>query len=65
MHAKTGIASRRLKPTIGLLDPENTRTMPTKVAAATGLDVVSHAVESYTALPYSDCNCLSRSVRKY
>ena len=54
MHAKTGMASRRLKPTIGLLDPENTRTMPAQVAAATGLDVLSHAVESYTALPYSD-----------
>ena len=54
MHAKTGIASRRLKPTLGLLDPENTRTMPAQVAAATGLDVLSHAIESYTALPYSD-----------
>jgi hydroxyacid-oxoacid transhydrogenase len=54
MHAKTGIASRRLKPTIGLLDPENTRTMPAQVAAATGLDVLSHAIESYTALPYSE-----------
>jgi len=54
MHAKTGIASRRLKPTIGLLDPDNTRTMPPKVAAATGLDVLSHAIESYTAMPYSD-----------
>jgi hydroxyacid-oxoacid transhydrogenase len=54
MHAKTGIASRRLRPTIGLLDPENTRTMPAQVAAATGLDVLSHAIESYTALPYSD-----------
>ena len=54
MHAKTGIASRRLKPTLGLLDPENTRTMPTQVAAATGLDVLSHAIESYTALPYSN-----------
>src|SRR6202041_219732 len=53
MHAKTGIASRRLKPTIGLLDPDNTRTMPVQVAAATGLDVLSHAIESYTALPYS------------
>jgi hydroxyacid-oxoacid transhydrogenase len=53
MRAKTGIASRRLKPTLGLLDPENTRTMPAQVAAATGLDVLSHAVESYTALPYS------------
>ena len=54
MHAKTGIASRRLKPTIGLLDPENTRTMPPQVAAATGLDVLSHAIESYTAMPYLD-----------
>jgi hydroxyacid-oxoacid transhydrogenase len=54
MHAKTGIANRRLKPTIGLLDPENIRSVPAQVAAATGLDVLSHAVESYTALPYSD-----------
>lgn len=53
MHAKTGIAHRRLRPTIGLLDPENTRTMAPEVAAATGLDVLSHAIESYTAIPYS------------
>jgi hydroxyacid-oxoacid transhydrogenase len=54
MHAKTGIASRRLRPTLGLLDPENTRTMPSQVAAASGLDVLSHAIESYTALPYQE-----------
>ena len=54
LHAKTGIASRRLKPTLGLLDPENTRTMPAPVAASTGLDILSHAVESYTAMPYTD-----------
>lgn len=53
MHAKTGIASRLLKPTLGLLDPENTRTMPRQVAASTGLDVLSHAIESYTALPFA------------
>jgi hydroxyacid-oxoacid transhydrogenase len=52
MHAKTGIASRRLKPTLGLLDPENTRTMPPQVAASSGLDILSHAVESFTALPF-------------
>ncbi len=52
LHAKTGIAHRRLKPTIGLIDPENTRTLPAEVAASTGLDVLSHAIESYTALPY-------------
>jgi hydroxyacid-oxoacid transhydrogenase len=54
MHAKTGIASRRLKPTLGLLDPENTRSMPSQVAASSGLDILSHAVESFTALPYSE-----------
>ncbi len=54
MHAKTGIASRRLKPALGLVDPENTRTMPRQVAASTGLDILSHAVESYTALPFSE-----------
>ena len=53
LHAKTGIASRRLKPTLGLLDPENTRTMPPAVAASSGLDILSHAVESFTAIPYS------------
>lgn len=53
MHAKTGIASRLLKPTLGILDPENTNTMPRQVAAATGLDILSHAIESYTALPFA------------
>lgn len=52
MHSKTGIAHRRLKPTLGLIDPENTRTLPPAVAASTGLDVLSHAIESYTALPF-------------
>ena len=52
MRAKTGIAHRRLKPTLGLLDPENTRTLPAAVAASAGLDVLSHAIESYTALPF-------------
>jgi hydroxyacid-oxoacid transhydrogenase len=53
LHAKTGIASRRLKPTLGLLDPDNTRTMPAAVAASSGLDILSHAIESFTALPFT------------
>ena len=52
MHAKTGIAHRRLKPTLGIIDPDNTRTQPPQVAASTGLDVLSHALESYTAIPF-------------
>ena len=54
MRAKTGIASRRLKPTLGYLDPENTRTMPSQVAASSGLDILSHAVESFTAIPFTE-----------
>jgi len=51
-HVKTGIAHRRLKPVLGLVDPRNTRSLPPQTAASTGLDVLSHAVESYTALPF-------------
>jgi hydroxyacid-oxoacid transhydrogenase len=53
MHAKTGIANRYLKPTLGVVDPENTRSLPPEVAASSGLDVLTHALESYTAMPYT------------
>ena len=53
LRVKTGISSRRLKPTLGFLDPDNTRTMPPQVAASSGLDILCHAIESYTALPYT------------
>ena len=54
LRAKTGIAHRRLKPMLGIVDPENTRTLPPAVAAASGLDVLCHAVESWTALPFGE-----------
>jgi hydroxyacid-oxoacid transhydrogenase len=53
MKAKTGIAHRNLKPTLGLIDPENTKTMPAMVATSTGFDVLVHALESYTTIPYN------------
>jgi hydroxyacid-oxoacid transhydrogenase len=53
MKAKTGIVSRHLRPTMALVDPAVTSTLPAPVVAATGLDVLSHALESYTALPYT------------
>ncbi len=54
MRTKTGIAHRALRPTMGIVDPDNTRLMPPLVAAASALDVLSHALESLTALPYSE-----------
>jgi hydroxyacid-oxoacid transhydrogenase len=53
LHAKTGIASRVIKPMLGLVDPDNTQSAPPSVAAAAGFDVLCHALESYTALAYS------------
>jgi hydroxyacid-oxoacid transhydrogenase len=52
--AKTGIAHRNLKPTLGICDPINTRTMPPAVHASSGLDVLCHSLESWTAIPYSE-----------
>lgn len=50
--AKTGIAHRNMKPTLGICDPLNTRTMPSAVHASSGLDVLCHSLESWTAIPY-------------
>jgi hydroxyacid-oxoacid transhydrogenase len=54
LHVKTGISSRLLKPALGFLDPDHTRTAPPAVAASCGLDILCHAVESYTAIPFTD-----------
>ncbi|HEY5308031.1 MAG TPA: hydroxyacid-oxoacid transhydrogenase, partial [Casimicrobiaceae bacterium] len=53
MQVKTGIASRRLRPSLALIDPSTTYTLPKEVVAASGFDVLSHALESYTARPYT------------
>ena len=50
---RTGIAHRRLRPTLGIIDPLNTHTMPRMVTACTGFDVLVHALESYTTLPFT------------
>ncbi|KAI1324692.1 iron-containing alcohol dehydrogenase-domain containing protein [Xylariaceae sp. FL0255] len=52
--AKTGIAHRNLKPTLGICDPLNTKTMPAAVKASSGLDVLCHSLESWTAIPFNE-----------
>jgi alcohol dehydrogenase class IV len=52
LNAKTGIISRRLIPTIALIDPDVTRSLPANIVASTGFDCMSHALESITARLY-------------
>ncbi|MCB2216080.1 hydroxyacid-oxoacid transhydrogenase [Desulfofustis glycolicus] len=54
MHAKTGIANRALKPTLGIVDPLNMISMPPMITTSTALDILTHAVESYTAIHYTN-----------
>lgn len=53
IKSKTGIQSRRLEPTTGLIDPEITRTLPSTIVASTGFDAMSHALETLTGVSYA------------
>lgn len=53
LKVKTGISHARLRPTLAVVDPKLTVTQPREVTAATGMDILCHALESYTAKPYT------------
>lgn len=46
---KMSIASQNLYPVLAVIDPELTYSMPPGLTAATGMDTLSHAVESLVA----------------
>jgi alcohol dehydrogenase class IV len=53
MKVKTGISHWRLRPTLAVVDPLLTMSLPPEVTAASGMDIVCHALESYTARWYA------------
>ncbi|MDM5199342.1 hydroxyacid-oxoacid transhydrogenase [Fictibacillus enclensis] len=52
-NLKVGISDNYLRPTVALLDPELTIGLPSYVTACSGIDALSHAIEAYTAKPFS------------
>jgi hydroxyacid-oxoacid transhydrogenase len=53
LHLKTGISHHHIRPTVALVDPLNSLSAPAAVTANTGLDVLTHAAESFTIKPYN------------
>ena len=53
LNAKTGIISRRLIPTVALVDPDVTASLAPMAIAATGFDCMSHSLEAMTARVYT------------
>ncbi|MGH7120210.1 MAG: hydroxyacid-oxoacid transhydrogenase [Acetobacteraceae bacterium] len=54
LKVKTGISHRAMRPTLAIVDPSLVRTTPRGVTASAGLDVICHAVESYTSKPLTE-----------
>lgn len=52
LKVKTGISHALLRPALAVVDPLLGLTQPAPVTAACGMDILFHALESYTAKPY-------------
>lgn len=52
LHLKAGVSHRSLRPVLAVVDPLTTLSLPSQVTAASGMDVLSHALESYTSVRF-------------
>lgn len=52
LHLKAGISHARLRPSLAIIDPLTTTSLPPQVTAASGMDVLSHSLESYTSVRF-------------
>ena len=55
-NIKVSTLSRHLRPTLALVDPVLTYSCPQQVAADSGIDALTHAIEGYTATDYRELN---------
>lgn len=53
-QTKYPLADYELTPDVAIIDPELAYTMPAKIVADTGLDVLTHALEAYVSVMASD-----------
>ncbi|MDH9412002.1 bifunctional acetaldehyde-CoA/alcohol dehydrogenase [Staphylococcus epidermidis] len=53
-HVKYPLADYALTPDIAIVDPQFVLSVPKNVAADTGMDVLTHAIESYVSVMASD-----------
>lgn len=53
-HVKYPLADYALTPDIAIVDPQFVLSVPKDVAAYTGMDVLTHAIESYVSVMASD-----------
>ena len=63
-NAKTGIAHRFMRPSLGVQDPFNTLELPPMVTACSGIDVLCHAIEAFTTLPFDSRDRAESSLQR-